>query len=517
MRRTLEHIALPAFLTVPPATLAGVMGYHAILAPYRLADLLVRSADFRGPFTNAEMPSFFTGVAVILGACAGLMALAAVAGLFRCKPSLRFLRKGYGVAYLALLVYVYAVFKVTAVAADHKLNIGMFLDVWEARWHYLWPALGWLAILAYLHVVSWRAATLNLYARRDVETWAMGDRILENVRTHGRDPRYRKSWLTSVATHLAVIAGPILLQLWGCVDPYYVPHGSGTPSVAKVAFVKPREKKPKKFVLNPNAMIYFHVPDLDESEISREIDEDTQLVYNADVNAVHGAMGAGGGKSGGWPEGVGRHPIRFIRLQYNGPDWDDGMDAYSRADLNFLEELQRMSGLRTAKTSEAHPIHYLDKYPKGFAPPFVYMTGSGRISVSSRELRSLRDYCLDGGMLFADAGTQSWDRSFRSFVRALFPDKRLLVIADDDPIFQQPYQFPDGAPPLWHHGGRRALGIKHQGRWCVFYHPGDINDAWKTGHSGMDPRLAKGAFHMGINIVHYAFTQYLEETKQYRR
>jgi len=80
-----------------------------------------------------------------------------------------------------------------------------------------------------------------------------------------------------------------------------------------------------------------------------------------------------------------------------------------------------------------------------------------------------------------------------------------------------PYAFPNGAPPLWHHGGMDALGIKHKGRWVVFYHPGDINDAWKAGHSGLRPELAKGAFQMGVNIVYYSFTHYLEQTRKYRK
>ena len=80
-----------------------------------------------------------------------------------------------------------------------------------------------------------------------------------------------------------------------------------------------------------------------------------------------------------------------------------------------------------------------------------------------------------------------------------------------------PYSFPNGAPPLWHHGGSRALGIKHKNRWVVFYHPGNVHDAWKTGHSGLDPRLAQGAIEISINVVYYAFTHYLEETRSYRK
>jgi hypothetical protein len=102
-------------------------------------------------------------------------------------------------------------------------------------------------------------------------------------------------------------------------------------------------------------------------------------------------------------------------------------------------------------------------------------------------------------------------------MRQVFPGEPMRAIADDDPIFLMPYVFPNGAPPLWHHGGNRAMGVKYQGRWVVFYHPGDVNDTWKTGHSGMDPALAQAAKELGINVVYYAFTHYLEMTRKYRK
>ncbi len=47
--------------------------------------------------------------------------------------------------------------------------------------------------------------------------------------------------------------------------------------------------------------------------------------------------------------------------------------------------------------------------------------------------------------------------------------------------------------------------------------PGDLNDAWKTGHSRLDPVLAEAAVHLGVNVVYYAVTHYLEETRKYRK
>ena len=48
------------------------------------------------------------------------------------------------------------------------------------------------------------------------------------------------------------------------------------------------------------------------------------------------------------------------------------------------------------------------------------------------------------------------------------------------------------------------LGIKHQGRWIVLWHPGELKDAWKTGHNGIAPDLAGKAYETGFNIICYA-------------
>jgi hypothetical protein len=140
----------------------------------------------------------------------------------------------------------------------------------------------------------------------------------------------------------------------------------------------------------------------------------------------------------------------------------------------------------------------------------VYITGRGSVSISSAEARTLRWYCLEeGGMNFADNGGAFFDTSFRRLIRRVFPEKSWVDIASDDIIFRQPFIFPNGAPPLFHHSGNRALGIKHNGRWVVFYHQGDINDAWKTGHSGVSEPVAAAAYRMGVNVIHYSFTQYM--------
>ena len=140
------------------------------------------------------------------------------------------------------------------------------------------------------------------------------------------------------------------------------------------------------------------------------------------------------------------------------------------------------------------------------------------VRVSTTDAKILREYCLKGGMLIGDAGSARFHQSFTHLMRQVFPDKPLIDIADDDMIYQLPYSFPDGAPAFWHHGGRRALGVKHEGRWVVFYHPGDMNDAWKSaGFTDVKPEMREAAMNLGVNLIYYAFTQWDDAVSKARK
>jgi hypothetical protein len=414
----------------------------------------------------------------------------------------------------------------TAAIQDQNVSIdGTAPDSYAVflwRWAAVWPT--WLvgALLALGYLMVWRAKVISGFSGEVVDGTDVGDRIIENVRTNGQDPTFRKSVWSSVWMHLFVILVlPWLLTFAGCVEPYRVPQGSGTPEVNTARMVKVvKKKKKKRLLVNPQSAISFYRPDLDDSTVAKDVEVASRLTYVADasrVNASAGKMGAGGGKKGGWPDGMADGKVRFIRLEYGGQAWDDGMDAVSRADINFLELFKKLTGFNVAPRGESHPIASLAKYPKGMAPPFVYMTGAGEIRVTDRDVAVLREYLMGGGMLFADCGSPRWDPNFRSLARRVFPGDDLKIIADDDMIFQLPFTFANGAPPLWHHGGMRALGVKYKGRWAIFYHPGDLNDAWKTGRSGMSEQLSEGAMEIGVNIVYYAFTHYLELTRKDRK
>ncbi|MBN2301859.1 MAG: DUF4159 domain-containing protein [Lentisphaerae bacterium] len=519
---------IPIVLCLPLGLITvAVIPLAMSLRWFHYVPLLQKYPELGTVLSPTNPPGSLLWLIVISLAGAFAILAASIIGLLLKKPyALRIVRSGYIIVYALFIAYAGVVMNITAQIRNSPYIAeigGKKIDavvVFFWRYNYLWMAALAVAFTVFLHLFSWRRCAINYYTGSKDDSPAFGDRFFENWRTHGHDPKFRKSAWGSIWTHIMIIIiVPWLLQNAGCVEPYRPPFGGGNYVVQMVKIVKPEKKKTRKnYILRSDSAIYFQIPDLDESKIMEDVEEKSKVTYTADPNAVHGSLGDGKGGAPGWQDGFKDGLVRFIRLEYMGPDWDDGMDSQSRADMNFLDEFKRLSGgMKTARHSESHPIHMLKKYPKGQAPPFVFMTGSGAINIPGNDIKILRDYLMEGGMLFADCGSKRWDSSFRNFARQIFPESPLLVISDDDPIFQIPFIFPNGAPPLWHHGGENAMGIKVRNRWVVFYHPGDINDAWKTGHSGIDPKLAEHAYQLGVNIVYYSFMRYFEETKKYRK
>lgn len=371
-----------------------------------------------------------------------------------------------------------------------------------------WRVAPWLVFALVLIVTLARRPLVSFYGGNpDSARWA--DRLWANVRTHGADPGFRKTLYMSSGLHFFLIfILPFLLFWAGCNElPYGIPLGSGTPTIETVKIRKVKKKPEKKYVLNMNTAVSFYVPKIEDSAVLEELDKETENTYEAQAL---GKLGAGGGKTGGWPNGMKNSRVRFIRLEYDGGDWDQDM-GYG-ADYNILLKFRELTGFDIASETESRPIAQLKRFPKNRAPPFVYLTGGlrGTMNISQTEVKILREYCLDmGGLLFVDNGGGRFDPQFRGLAKRVFPDLRLVEIAKDDVIFQQPFLFPAGAPALWHHSGNNAMGIKYKGRWVVFYHQGDINDAWKTGHSGATPGVAMQAYKLGVNVINYAFNQYM--------
>ncbi len=354
-------------------------------------------------------------------------------------------------------------------------------------------------------------------------TWpTFADRIFENVRTHGEDPGLRKSLYSVVAVIVAIVVLPILLSmLRGCADPmppYRLPKGEGSPKIEMKVVEKKQERK---LLLNPNSPVRFDFPELEDSEIEKIIDKETRRQYEADPDALAGALGAGKGGKGGWPEGFEDGMIRFIRLKHGDRAWADGMGPKGgNADENFLAWFKLKSGANfpVAKKGEAYGASGLRGLPPGQFPPFLYITGNDGVGMSDSDTELVREYLLEqGGTLLIDLGGPRFDGGVRNWVtRSLLPGKQWKVIAVDDPIYRYPFNFPKGPPLGWYHiSDPTPMGIKHGKRWVVYFYRGDLNDAWKTVNMTGYPDRAEQAFRLGTNIVYHAIMHYVEINREH--
>ena len=438
-------------------------------------------------------------------AAAALSLAAMVSALAKKRFSFRLMQAAWAAfaatAALALvwLMRVGSIF----VACDHKaFDSGLRNELWTGLLFWgLVAALWTLALLVALLMKGVRRA----YGFGDEPlTRDAGERVVAAAKTTVGDRRWKSSLYYAFTIFFLVIFGPYLVFMWGWEEPYGLPKGGGEQVFEQVKVKRIKRKKPKKLTVNPWSPYILERMDIDDVVTLKELEEETKDTYAAQNSSQKGGRGKG---TGGWPKGMEGSAVRFIRLKYNGGDWDQDMGK--GADYNLLLKFHDWTGMKIAKETEFREIERLKFFPKKRSPPFVFMTGMRGISLSDREVRILRDYCLkEGGMLFIDNGGGHFDGAVKSMLRRVFPGRPLVDIPNDDTIYQRPYVFPDGAPPFWHHAGYRARGVRDEGRWVVFYHPGDINDAWRDDHSGASPEVADQAYKLGVNVMFYAFNQY---------
>ena len=147
--------------------------------------------------------------------------------------------------------------------------------------------------------------------------------------------------------------------------------------------------------------------------------------------------------------------------------------------------------------------------PAIFNYPFVHMTGHGNVIFNERERENLRAYLKAGGFLSVN-DSYGMDEFIRPQLEELFPDKELVELPHNHPIYHQTFSFPDGVPKIHEHDGEppQGFGIIHEGRVVVFYnYEADIGDGWEDPEvHGDPPEIRRKALEMGANLIEYAFT-----------
>ncbi len=207
--------------------------------------------------------------------------------------------------------------------------------------------------------------------------------------------------------------------------------------------------------------------------------------------------------------GLGSDPgddtLTITRVQYDGGDWYVGPASLP----NLLREIRERTGVPVAERERQ--VRLTDTNLQDH--PFLFLTGHGDIRFSDEEVAALREHLLSGGFLHAD-DCYGLDEAFRREIQRVFPDKELVPLPSDHPIYHIHYGFPDGLPKIHEHDGKPAqgYGIFHEGRMIVYYtYESDVHDGWDDPEvHDNPPEVREEAFRMGVNIFLYALSQRAE-------
>jgi hypothetical protein len=216
-------------------------------------------------------------------------------------------------------------------------------------------------------------------------------------------------------------------------------------------------------------------------------------------------------------------PLDGYRGRFDG-DWRRGLSLwtqdYPRADRHFSEAVRRLTRLHVRSVEQ--PVS-LDDGDDVYNWPWLYAVQVGEWGLNGDEAKVLRDYLLRGGFFMADDfhGSEEW-AEFDRRIKQVFPDRPIVEIPDDDPIFHTVFDLNDrfqvpGAEHLrqgcknCYNGGVGAhwRGIyDDKGRVMVaISYNSDLGDAWEWADYPEYPEKFSGlAIRVGVNYVVYAMT-----------
>ena len=193
----------------------------------------------------------------------------------------------------------------------------------------------------------------------------------------------------------------------------------------------------------------------------------------------------------------------IARVHYSGGgDWYSDPSSLPNL-LNYLNSNTPMS---------AHPEEFRIKLTDDDANqyPYLYMTGHGNVRFTDDEVIALRSILMNSGFLHAD-DNYGMDPSFRREIKRVFPEKELIPLPHNHPIFHQVYDFNNGLPKVHEHNNKppQALALYEDDRILVIYtYESDLGDGWEDAEVHNDPNyIREAALQMGVNIIHFALTQ----------
>ncbi len=232
-----------------------------------------------------------------------------------------------------------------------------------------------------------------------------------------------------------------------------------------------------------------------------------RLMY-PNMDGVHGRGGFGG-------FGRGRRFANDWREGGRGVFWT--MD-YPRSDRHFSQAVRRLTRIHARSVEQ--PVN-LDEGDQ-FDWPWLYGVEVGHWNLTDAQVKAFREFIDRGGFFMCDDfhGTEEWD-VFINSLQKVFPDRTVVDIPKDDPIFHtvydldDKYQVPgeqyvrsgrtyeyDGYDPHW-----RGI-YDEKGRLVVaICHDMDLGDSWEHADNPEYPqKFSAMGIRIGVNYVVYGMT-----------
>jgi hypothetical protein len=171
------------------------------------------------------------------------------------------------------------------------------------------------------------------------------------------------------------------------------------------------------------------------------------------------------------------------------------------------------------------PIDLTIENPELMNHPWIYIVEPGNLRLKETEVPILREYLLRGGTLTFDDfhGPIEW-RNLELEMKRVFPDRKIVELEKDHPIFSCFYKMADGFPQTpglgsflqgrtWEKGGYEAhlRAIEDDnGRPMVLINWNvDMGDGWEWSNATEFPGYVKYtamAYRMEINEIIYSLT-----------
>jgi hypothetical protein len=191
---------------------------------------------------------------------------------------------------------------------------------------------------------------------------------------------------------------------------------------------------------------------------------------------------------------------------------------YPKADRQFVQGVRRLTRLDTCS---AERVIDLDT-DEIFNWPWVYAVEVGHWDLTDAQCKRIREYLLRGGFLMVDDfhGTREWE-VFTASMSRIFPDRAVVDIKNDDPIFHVIYDLDERiqVPGIQYLRSGRTYefdGVEakyraiydDKGRIMVaICHNQDNGDGWEWADLPAYPaRFTTQAYRMGINYIVYSMT-----------